>query len=120
MKTWLKENLISSLTLGAIVVAAVYYGEMKGLLHTSEPAVQQAEEYIEWAVENKDEAIGEYILDSIEQVETEQWRAVQMAKDSLYEAKLKGIDSLLRLNVRLTNETKKTSQDALEEYKETH
>lgn len=33
-----------------------------------------------------------------------------MAKDSALEIKLQGIDSLLRLNVRLTNETKKTTE----------
>lgn len=32
MKEWLKDNLISSLSLGAIVLAAVYYGKVQDLM----------------------------------------------------------------------------------------
>lgn len=51
---------------------------------------------------------GEYIVDSIEEVNTQEWRAEQMKHDSVQDNTLKDIDSLLRLNIYLTNEIKKS------------
>lgn len=120
MKKWLQDNLMSSLSLGAIVIAAVYFGKVQGLLHTSESIVTQAEDYIIWADENKDKAIGEYILDSIEEVDTKAYRMEQAIKDTIYTQKLESIDSLLRLNVRISSEGKNAAEGAQEAAENVH
>lgn len=53
---------------------------------------------------------GEYIIDSIEEVETKAFRLEQRKLDSSYQTSIKRIDSLLRLNVRLSSETKKNTE----------
>lgn len=55
-------------------------------------------------------AYGEYIMDSIEEANTQIWRLEQVRHDSIQDRILKDIDSLLRLNIKLTNETKKTAK----------
>lgn len=108
MKEWLKDNIMSSLTLSAIVIGAVWYGASEERWFTDSKTKHKTEETIYSLDPIK--LYGEYITDSIEEVHTQAWRLQQEKKDSSLNAKINSLDSLLRLNVRLTNETKKTAQ----------
>ncbi len=105
MKEWFKDNLMSSLSLGAIVLAAVWFGQSQGLWFTS----VENRVYTEKTIKDLDpiKMYGEYIMDSIEEVNTQRWRRQQMIHDSIQDIQFKKIDSLLRLNIRITDETRK-------------
>lgn len=85
-------------TIGGVIWLAFQANER---MHTDPQHVEEAEEFFKDYDEVK--AYGEYIIDSIEEVNTQRWRTSQMQKDSSQEAQIKAIDSLVRLNVYLTN-----------------
>ena len=77
---------------------------MEQRLHATPEHAQEAKSFFNNYDEKK--AYGEYILDSIEQVETEAWRKEQRQFNQMVMDYLVKQDSLTRLNVRQTYEIK--------------
>lgn len=109
MKKWFENNIISVLSLTGIISGAVWFGSSEGRWFSSAAKKYKTEDVIENLDERK--MYGEYIIDSIEEVETKAFRLEQKKLDTLYQNKLGTIDSLLRLSVRLNYETKKEFKD---------
>jgi hypothetical protein len=107
MKKWLESNIMSTLSLAGIVGAAVYFGAVEGRWFSSPEKKYKTEEMIEDLDPVK--LYGEYIIDSIEEVNTQQYRREQKIVDSLFDIKLHRMDSLLRLNIYITNKGVKKS-----------
>ena len=89
-------------TIGGTAFGAYKFTER---IHSDKQHVIEAEEFFNSYDEKK--AYGEYIMDSIEEVNTQRWRKLQMHKDSLIELKIIKMDSLLRLNIRISDEAYK-------------
>ena len=109
MRKWFQDNVISLLSLSGIVAGALYLGEAKEKIFTTVEGRVETESFIEDVDPAK--IYGEYIIDSIEEVETQKWRSQQMIHDSIQDAKFEVIDSLLRLNIRINYETKKKLEE---------
>jgi uncharacterized protein (UPF0332 family) len=93
-----------ALTIGVLIplATALYYGfNLDSRAHKTIESRIKADEIHETFDFNK--AYGEYILDSIEEVHTKQWRREQEVKDSIAFKRLYDMDSLLRLNIFLTS-----------------
>lgn len=86
--------------------------EFEQRTHSSEDVVEKAEKMVETFDPIK--AYGEYIMDSIEEVHTQAFRLEQKILDTLYQNKLQAIDSLLRLNVRISSEARRAAQNVEE------
>lgn len=110
-------NSIKSIS-SVIGVLAVFAGLIWGAFqferrtHSSEDVVEKAEKMVETFDPIK--AYGEYIMDSIEEVHTQAFRLEQKKLDTVYQDKLFKIDSLLRLNVRISSEARRAAQNVEE------
>lgn len=72
MKQWFKDNIMSSLSLAGIVAFIYLVAQKEDRIFTTEKMRYDTEEFIETVDPVK--AYGEYIIDSIEEVNTQAWR----------------------------------------------
>lgn len=107
MNDWVKKNLWGLMTMGGIVAGVVWVVTSNLRMFTTPEDRIGAEEFHKNA--DLDKVYGEYILDSIEEVQTQQWRRKQEIKDSLIFKKLNDTDSLVRLGVFLSNKAAKAT-----------
>ena len=110
---WRKALKDASAIVGALsIIGGGAFGIFKltERMHSDKQHVIEAEEFFNTYDEAK--AYGEYIMDSIEEVNTQKrWQEQQLINKSQSE-KLDKLDSLLRLNVRITDETLKAYKSA--------
>ena len=97
--------------IGTIGGAAFGAYKITERMHSDKDHVLEAEQFFDTYDEKK--AYGEYIMDSIEEVNTQKRWEEQQEINKKQNEKLDRLDSLLRLNVRITDET-------LKEYRSTH
>jgi hypothetical protein len=96
--------------LGAMgFVLGIAWGAMKFYQRafTSAEIRMETEKFMQEADLNK--VYGEYILDSIEEVQMQAWRRKQEVKDSITFKRLHEMDSLIRLGVYLSNKAAKAT-----------
>lgn len=113
MKKYLEalKNIAAIIGILGTIGGATFAGyKLTERMHSDPQHVHEAEQFFDTYDEKK--AYGEYIMDSIEEVHTQDWRKSQMIKDSIQEQKIDKLDSLLRLNVRITDETLKAYRSA--------
>ena len=110
---WRKTLKDASAIVGALsIIGGGAFGIFKltERMHSDKQHVIEAEEFFNTYDEAK--AYGEYIMDSIEEAHTQEWRRKQQILNDEQENKLNRLDSLIRLNVRLTDETLKAYKSA--------
>ena len=94
---WFQNNIVSLVTLGAIIVGAVYWGEMQSLIFSNAEIKVRTEDYMQQKPSPKDEAKA-LIMDSINTTHAMKSRS---KRDSVMGAildKIKHQDSINLLN----------------------
>ena len=100
---------------GAVSGLAILVGiglaaaQMEQRIHSSPDHVQEAEKFFNNYDEKK--AYGEYIIDSIEEVNTQAWRKEQREFKAFVMEYLGKQDSLIRLNIQISDQTKKLYEE---------
>jgi hypothetical protein len=105
MNNWLKNNIVSSLSLVTLLGLAYMAAKYEQRLFTEPEVKYETEKHVKSVDPVK--LYGEYIADSIEEVHTQDWRKKQMHKDSVQDSVLKQMEQFIRLNVKLTDDVKK-------------